>query len=300
MKKLFAALLLTCLCTLCLFAGLDFAAIDSLYFHERIDEVQAELEKLNAQSGLSNEDKAKVLWRLSRNCVDLGDRLADNQKNEKYAIYEKGQSLAEESISYFETPDAYIWKCSNLGRWGQTKGPLNSLAKAKPMYKDLEVVVNKLGYLDSSDVWYVLGSLFDQLPGSPISFGDSKAAVSYMRMAVEKIPSWVYYGGTYKYLATMLYARDWSASKRSGEFAKMLKSYEKQKTTIEQYKYYEGKLGDSYVPFYCSTPLSQMSDREEAVKVLEFAVSMYSKRSFHTPGDDESLAEIKSLLASWK
>lgn len=283
-----------------LFAAMDFTEIDDLYFHSEIDQVQSKLESLLPKA-TSNEDKAAVLWRLARNCVDRGDALPEDDKKGKYAIYEEGEAYADQSIDAKETPDGYIWKCSNIGRWGQTKGALNSLSKAEPMRDILWTVINDLNYQESSDVWYVLGSLYDQLPGGLISFGNSNMAVSYMRLAVEKIPSWVWYGGTYQYLAEMLYKRNWDAKKRNSELPKMLKSYDKEtKNTCKKMGYYEGKLSPSYVPFYATKSLGSMSDREEAIAVLNYALEVYKKRSFHTAGDEKNYAEITALLNEWK
>ncbi|NLY06996.1 MAG: hypothetical protein GXZ16_02130 [Spirochaetales bacterium] len=299
MKKKMLLLAVLFISTGLVFAAVDFARIDDLYFHSEIDEVQRLLETA-LDSGISDEEKVGVLWRLARNCIDLGDRLPDDAKKEKYATFEKGEAFADQSIALKETPEGYIWKSSNIGRWGQTKGPLNSLAKAEPMRELLTKVVNDFKYLESSDVWYVIGCLYDQLPGMPISFGNSNMGLSYMRLAVKTIPSWVWYGGTYQYLAEALYKRNWSDSKRNSEFPKIEKKYEKTKgSQFKKLGYYEGSLDLNSTPVYASRPLGKMSDREEAVAVLRYALKVYENRDFHTKGDVKNYEEINALLDSW-
>lgn len=75
------------------------------------------------------DDKAGVLWRLSRVCVDLGDALEEGDKKGKFAIYEEGEKYALQSIEAKPNYLAYLWKCANIGRYGQTKGVLDSLGK---------------------------------------------------------------------------------------------------------------------------------------------------------------------------
>ncbi|MDD4397810.1 MAG: hypothetical protein PHT39_09590 [Sphaerochaetaceae bacterium] len=298
-RKLLLAVVIMLSCAMA-FAAVDFDAIDDLYFHAEIDKVQTMLEQaLETASG--DEEKAAVLWRLARNCIDIGDRLPDDDKKAKYATFEKGEAYADQSIALKETPQGYIWKCSNIGRWGQTKGPMNSLSKAEPMRKLLQVVIDDFGYLESSDVWYVIGCLYDQLPGGPISFGNDKMAISYMRLAVEKIPSEVWYGGTYQYLAETLYKRDWDQKKRNSEFPKLLKKFDKEtKSTFKKMGYYEGSLSLDSKPVYSLNAIGKLTDRQEAVAVLEYALDMYAKRPFYTESDQKNYKEITELLASWK
>ena len=49
-------------------------------------------------------------------------------------IFEKGQEYADQAIAADPQNNlGYYWKSSNIGRWGQVKGILNSLFKAGPM-----------------------------------------------------------------------------------------------------------------------------------------------------------------------
>ncbi|MDY4609850.1 MAG: hypothetical protein SPD11_04435 [Sphaerochaetaceae bacterium] len=282
-----------------LWAAVDLSQADTLYVMDKPAECKAELEKQLAKAASASE-RSDVLWRLARVQVTIGDDLDKNDKDGRFAAYELGQEYAEQSIAEKPSAMGYLWKASNIGRWGQTKGPLNSLSKAKPMLSDLRILVDDLNCLDSSEAWYVLASLYDQLPGKPISFGDSQYAISFARAAVDTIPSEVIYPGTYQALAEMLWKRNWNMSKRVAEITKKQDKWDKGGgTNFDKYIHYEGKGGPSAQPFYSSVPLSRMSDRQEAVMLLLYAKAVYDSRSFHSRADQRNIVEIQELTAKW-
>lgn len=300
MKKTLILLLSLMFICASAFASLNFTEVDALYLTDEQDqEVYDKLQQMLGQAS-TNEEKAEVLWRLSRVCVDLGDAIDKSNKSARFAIYEEGEQYALDSIAANPTPQGYLWKCSNIGRWGQTKGVLDSLAKAKPMYEDMVYLTDTLNCLDSSEAWYILAVLFESLPGSPISFGNRNYAISYGRLACETIPKNVIYGGTYKQLAETLWARNWNAKKRTSEFAKMQKKWDKENSSnIEKYKYYEGSEGANSSPIWTKTQYSAMSDRQEAVVILMYAQKVYESRSTHTQADTKNYEEIAALLSEW-
>ena len=297
MKKTVLLLVVFLIAAMALFA-LDFNSVDDLYdsgtdYKLVYDTLQTMLK------GADNAgEKAEVLWRLSRVCVDLGDALDEKDKTGRFAFYTEGEDYALKSIEAKPNYQAYLWKCANIGRYGQTKGVMDSLGKVKPMKADLRVITDEFNVLDSSEAWYTLGVLNDAVPG--IFGGDSDAAISYMRIACETIPARYIYGGTYKALAEMLYKRNWSADKRAKEIAKMQKNWEKEKkSNFDKYAYYEGAKGADAMPIWTKTKLSGMSDRQEALVILQYAQAVYKSRSGHTAGDDKNYAEIQELINEW-
>lgn len=298
MKKLIMVLMALLVCTAA-FAALDFTEVDELYLTDEHDQEVYDKLSIMLDQATEGEEKANVLWRLSRVCVDLGDAIDKSDKKARFAIYEEGEQYAIDSIATYPTPEGYLWKCSNIGRWGQTKGVFDSLAKAKPMVQDLEVMIDDLGCLDSSEAWYVLAVLYDSLPRKPISFGNSNAAISYGRIACDTIPRNVIYGGTYKQLAEMLWNRNWNAKKRASEISKMQKNWDKETSNIEKYKYYEGANGAQAYPLWTKTALSSMTDRQEAVVILKYAQAVFEGRKTHTQADVDNYNEIAALLNEW-
>ena len=77
---------------------------------------------------------------------------------------------------------------------------------------------------DRTDAYYVLGQLYRELPGWPVSFGNLDAAVSLGRKAVDMRQAQVQSGAekelVYNFsteLAKTLYKRNWSAANRLAE-----------------------------------------------------------------------------------
>ncbi|HPE93246.1 MAG: hypothetical protein AB7D24_00290 [Sphaerochaeta sp.] len=280
------------------FSAITVTEADALYDRDAFSEAEQEL---LAQLGraANAEEESEILWRLARVMVSLGDDLDKEDKAGRFSLYEKGETYALSAIEKHPSPFGYLWKASNVGRWGQTKGPLNALGKAKGMLEDLTVIVNDFKTLDSSETWYVLSSLYDELPGGVISFGNKEWAISYMRMAMDTIPSHLLYPGHYKKLAEELYARNWSASKRAKELSKMQRDWQKASTNLEKYRYYEAKDGGATKPFYSSVNLTQMSDRQEAVMVLSYVLEKAKVFKPIRATDTKELKEIETLRNSW-
>ena len=297
MRKLVSLLVL--LLVLCMaLAALDFKDVDDLYDKGTDNKKVYDTLQVMLKDAKSNAEKAEVLWRLSRVCVDLGDKLDEKDKDGKFAIYTEGENYALKSIELNSNYQAYLWKCANIGRYGQTKGVMDSLGKVKPMKADIRVITDDFKVTDSSETWYTLGVLQNKVPG--LFGGDSIAAISYMRAACDTIPAKYIYGGTYKELAEQLYDRDWSAKKRASEIAKMQKKWDKEtKSNFDKYAYYEGAKGADATPIWTNTKLSAMSDRQEALVILKYAQAVYNSRSAHTQSDDKNYAEIQELIAKW-
>ena len=298
MKK-FALTLLMLIIASTLFAAFNPAYSDYQFYNAH----DFQKDKAYLESALNeakdDSEKAEILWRLSRNTLTLTDDIEKTSENKQARLdgYSKAEALAQESVDLVESYNAYHWLASAIGRIGQVNGPLNSLGKAKPMRSLVEKVQNDF-YADYTDSWYVLGILYNQLPGGPISFGDKDFAISYMRRCVDTQDNINRNNLTnYLELAQQLADRDWSASKRAKEFDKMQKKYNSNSVPTEKMKYYEGKDGKNGKPFYSSVTLDKISDKQEAVMVLKYALAFYEKTTVKFDSDKKNLDEINKLIA---
>ena len=113
-----------------LFAAFTPVQADALFDSDHFIEARSLLLDELARSP-STEEEAAILWRLARVMVSIGDDIDKKDKDGRFAAYEEGEAYALRSIDLLPTPEGYLWKASNVGRWGQTKGPLNALGKAK-------------------------------------------------------------------------------------------------------------------------------------------------------------------------
>ncbi|MCX7031036.1 MAG: hypothetical protein NTU62_13080 [Spirochaetes bacterium] len=296
MRRLLIAAV-TLLVPLCLSAmAVDtIAKIDGLHDQGKYEE--ARTLALEAVSSASQAEKAELYWRASRETLELGDE-AEDRKESKDAIlkyFEKGQEYADMAIAANPQNNlAYYWKSSNIGRWGQVKGILNSLFKAAPMK---ELLLKDLS-LDAGhpDAYYVLGQLYRELPGAPLSFGDSDDAVSLGRMAVDLRVRAVQAGtekelnySFYLQLAKSLWKRNLSAAKRASGLAKKQAAWQSAKTPLEKGSAYEATV-----------QLMAGSDREEARQLVNWITTELSKIASRTAGQDDDLQDARELLAEWK
>jgi len=206
-----------------LFSSIDFTDADDLYYMDNISQCEdlllSQLPTVN-----NSEDEAEIYWRLSRLEVSFGDN--SEKDNEKLSHYENGLDLALKSIETNDNPMAHLWKASNIGRIGQTKGILKSLSAAENMRSDLRIVLDDFNALDSSETWYVLGTLYTSVPGGFISFGNKNYGISYYRIAVDTIPDKVIYPNHYKALALALYDRNWDKNKRDKELDQVYSNWQ--------------------------------------------------------------------------
>ncbi|MDC7246291.1 MAG: hypothetical protein PQJ47_10345 [Sphaerochaetaceae bacterium] len=303
MKKISMIVLAVLLIASPLFA--DFNArlneMDTLFINDKLDEcrdmIDDAIEKTNDPVELS-----ELYWRLSRVILSIADELEvlGAQEDELYSLFEEGEMYADKSIELHENAPAYVYKASNIGRWGELKGPLNALSKADPIRETIRYVVNDLGDMDQTIGWYVIGQLYYLLPGWPISYGNQDIAISVARKAVDTIPKKMLYPGHFKALAVMLWDRNWSSSKRNSKIKSIERSWKKESDDpFEQTYYYEGSQGVKHVPFYSSVALNKMSDRQEAVLLLNYALAKYEAWPIHTRGDKRNKAEIDNLLKEW-
>ena len=116
-------------------AALDFKAVDDLYDQGSDNRmVYDSLQSMLKNAG-SDTEKAEVLWRLSRVCVDLGDAMNEKDKTSRFAIYTEGENYAIQSIEAHPNYLAYLWKCANIGRYGQTKGVMDLTCETYPQIK---------------------------------------------------------------------------------------------------------------------------------------------------------------------
>jgi hypothetical protein len=251
---------------------------------------------LSAVASASPKEKAELYWRAARETLNLGD-LAEKNKQPSAAlqkIFLSGQGFAQNAIDSDPSNHlGYYWKASNIGRWGQVKGILDSLFQAGPMrdllLKDLTFNQNH------ADAYYVLAQLYREVPGWPLSFGNGDAAVSLGRLAVDLRASQVANGqekwincAFYTEFAKSLYKRNWNAATRVKEQAAKRTRYDKAKDVLEKGFSYEG-----------IATLPNTSDREEAKSILQWAISEMERNPARTADDNDDLGEARDVLKGW-
>ncbi|TVR57497.1 MAG: hypothetical protein EA426_11980 [Spirochaetaceae bacterium] len=236
---------------------------------------------------------AEINWRLARATLGYADQRKDAgaDSRELLAMYEEGEAFADAAIELNpQNPLGYYWKSSNVGRWGQTRGVLNSLARA-PGMRDLLAQALTMDP-EHGDSYFVLGQLYAAVPRL-ISFGNNDYAVSLSRKAVEINERMVRTGerdepsyGFYLKLADHLYQRNWNEARRSREQESKRRNLPNADTPLERGWYFEG-----------TATIPAMSDRDEARVILTDLIARLQGKSNRTPSQNRDLREARELLA---
>ncbi|HUT64556.1 MAG TPA: hypothetical protein VMZ05_00240 [Spirochaetota bacterium] len=279
------------------FASIDRIAEKADRLHESELHEEAEAFLLQSLNEVKmGRDKAAILWRLSRAVLNIGDKKEGEgaAAAELLALFEKGQQYADDAIRHDQNNHlGYYWKSANIGRWAQTKGILDSLFKAGPMRDLLKSAVAQEP--NHSQSYYVLGQLYEQVPGFPISFGNADYSVSLGRKAVHLLEAQYKMGiekeidyDFYTELAKHLYKRNWISDKRTREHKRKRSQYESAKHPLEKNFYYEGVV-----------ELDPVSDREEAKKLLEWTIEKFESLPQMKKSTADDLAEAREVLAGF-
>jgi tetratricopeptide (TPR) repeat protein len=250
------------------------------------------LDAVGAAAG--GAEKAELYWRAARETLETGNQAEDAKQPAASVlkIFEEGEGYANRAIEADPKNDlGYYWKSSNIGRWGQVKGILNSLMKAAPM-RDLLVKVVSLNP-DRSDAYHVLGQLYRELPGKPLSFGNADDAVSLGRWAAELRAAQVRDGreksisyAYYTELAKSLYKRNLSAAARDAQKAKRAAKYAAAADALAKAMAWEGTV-----------TLEAVADRDEAKALVRWAIAELEKLPSPTAGEKKDLDKARKVLA---
>lgn len=304
MRKITMVLIAVLICTGAVWAQSDINALfekaDQFYDqekHQQAEEILQEAEQLAS----GDTEKAELYWRQSRTVLSLADeaeRDGTMGESQLLAEYERGEALAQKAVELDSSNhNSYYWRASNVGRWGQTKGILNSLMKASPMRDDLEIAVRKNS--DHADSFYVLGLLYASVP-KMISFGNVEYAVSYGRRALDAYAEDDTKYSYYLKLGEHLQKRDWDARKRLREAKKISTKFRKESDPVEKYKYFEGTFDFDAPQPYSREGVKELSDLEEALRIMHWLEDELSPLSSPTSSERDQLKDAKEHLADWE
>ena len=213
-------------------------------------------------------------------------------KEGKREAFGKGIEYAAKAIEADPgNPDAYMWHCANIGRECQTHSLFDQAAALPAMTADLTTILDKLGRTDYSPAWQALAEIYFNHP-----MRSNDTALNFMRKSLEDIPAGESRLSSYLLFAKELSKRGWSASKRASVMAQNSVAFKKQySSNIDKYSYYDG-AGSK--PAWVGKAVSSMSDKEEAVAVLEYAIKIYN--SCGSAQEKGALAAANELLKKLK
>ncbi len=238
-------------------------------------------------------DRAELYWRRARaelSISDLGRYTGTVTDDQALELLERAESYADQAID--QDPglaQPYFWKAAAMGQRGQIRGVLNSLFMAGDV-RDAAVEALERN-ADLGEVHYLLGQLYRELPGRPLSFGNSAYAVSFGRRAVDlheqrydagDLP-YRYYD-YYTQLASSLRARNWNSARRASRANAMRRDYSSAGDNFERFSNYEGAV-----------ELRSGSDREEGRRILDWVIAELERERNRTVRQQRSLEEAREL-----
>jgi hypothetical protein len=124
-------------------------------------------------------------------------------KAQREAAFEKLGAIAEEAVKAEpKAPEPLIWRGILLRTWAGAKGGIGALGLAKEAKASLEAALAIDPRALEGSAYTSLGSLYYQVPGWPLGFGDDKRAESMLTKALEINPGGIdpnYFYGDYLY-----------------------------------------------------------------------------------------------------
>jgi tetratricopeptide (TPR) repeat protein len=124
-------------------------------------------------------------------------------KAQREAAFEKLGAVAEEAVKAEpKAPELLIWRGIILSTWAGAKGGIGALGLAKEAKASLEAALAIDPRALEGSAYTSLGSLYYQVPGWPLGFGDDKRAESMLTKALEINPGGIdpnYFYGDYLY-----------------------------------------------------------------------------------------------------
>lgn len=281
------------LCIL-LLAVLNFGSVDRAFERESYKACRDSLCVMLSQASGPHE-KAEVLWRLSRVTLMLGEK--ESAKEVRRTVFAEGIRYADEAIAAEPANiQSYMWHCANTGRECQTHGIKEQAAAVPVMLRDLETILDRYGRTNFSEAWQALAEIFHE---HPLKSNDK--ALNYARKAVATIPARELRLTTYLYLAELLYERNASASKRAAAIASDAAKYAVSgQSNTERMGYFVGSTGTGGRAPWSEHPLASISDREEAVALVRYAMARYENASRRTKMDVRDYRTLSSLAEKWK
>lgn len=161
---------------------------DKLLQSPQLDLSQARRALDSYESALTaaGSERLPVLIRLARVCFILGD-LAD--KGQRRGYYEKGRNYAETMLK--DQPDrveGYYWLALNLAGLADTGGKNEGRKLLPQIMEKLQRALSMNPAYDQAGAHRVLGRIYYEAPGWPLSVGDLEKSLQHLRQAVSLAP----------------------------------------------------------------------------------------------------------------
>jgi tetratricopeptide (TPR) repeat protein len=164
------------------------AKADQLLSSPTLDFSQARqaLASLEQAAAANPAPDPALLARLAQACFIAGD-LAE--KSQRQAYYEKGEKFADQLVQARPQDVAgYYWRAMNLCGQAEIGGRLKGMKLLPRIMEELRRAVQLGGGYDHAGPHRVLGRIYYEAPGWPLSVGDVKKSLQHLTTAVQLAP----------------------------------------------------------------------------------------------------------------
>lgn len=271
------------------------AEIDRLHQDDQHDAVLQII--ANTLPGRSGAERGALLWREGRarmQIADFGHHDGDLSDGETIAMLQETERLAQEASQLApNAAEPWFWLGAAMGRRGQVQGVLNSLFMAGDVRDNAVEALNRRE--EFSEAFFLLGQVYRELPGRPLSFGNNDYAVSMARRAIVIHEAERAAGiapnkshDLYTQLGAALWKRNHNERQRRRAWDSAVRGWNSASTPLERGFYFEGSL-----------PYSGGTDRAEAralVQQIERELQGIRNRSARQQRD---LEKAQALLSDW-
>lgn len=241
--------------------------------------------------------RAELEWRLSRALCNLAGLHEAAGIAVEAAIEMLDRAVARASRAIELAPDiaqSYFWRGASRILGATLQSRVAALFAASSTREDIVAAIER--DTDEPEFYYVLCQVYTQVPGFPISFGDTDAAVSFGRKAValheeELARNEVSkrYNGLYIELAKALWKRNWSVEQRAQAAAR--KRGERRSA--------EGPL-ERAATYSAVASLEDLPDRREAIEILRDVVSRLRAISTRDIRQQANLENARDTLENYE
>jgi len=170
-------------------APADVAAADALMQGNHWGETQAReaLRRYEQMLYGAGDDRLPLLTRLARTCFVVGDLTDDKNRRQ---FYDKGLGWSEQIRQDFPgRVEGHYWLALNLAGMADSGSKGQALQLLPRILQELEKAVALDPAYDQAGAHRVLGRIYFEAPGWPMSVGDLPKALQHLTMAARLAPS---------------------------------------------------------------------------------------------------------------
>ncbi len=257
-------------------------------------------ERSEAHAAADESERAAVLWRRARAEFAELELQYRAEQVERDALVERLRRIEDSTERAARADQAAaaprFWQAAAVALRAREEGRLRALRSMRDVRELIGEALERNPRI--AEAHFLMGQLYRELPGRPLSWGSDRAAVSSARLAVElherrraaapEDAPFVYHA-FYLSLAEALYERNWSREERERRRGERRREYEAAEDALSRAAAYEG-----------SVDLPPLSDRDEARRLIAQVLTHLSASERVRRREQLDYEHARRLQAAWR